>query len=67
MSEFTQNVKMTFAQRIRDGQCVVCGEKQPVEDLEVQMTENHTNILHYYLKLLQCSVIILYSSSIKQV
>ncbi|WP_299292941.1 hypothetical protein [Nitrosopumilus sp.] len=36
MSEFTQNVKMQFAQRIRDGQCVICGEKQPVDDLEIQ-------------------------------
>ena len=36
MSKFTQNVKMQFAQRIRDGQCVICGEKQPVDDLEIQ-------------------------------
>ena len=36
MSENIQTVKMQFAQRIRDGQCVICGEKQPVKDLEIQ-------------------------------
>ena len=36
MSEHTQSVKMQFAQRIRDGLCVICGDKQPVEDLEIQ-------------------------------
>ena len=36
MSENTENVKMQFAQRIRDGGCVICGTKQPVEDLEIQ-------------------------------
>jgi len=36
MSENTQDVKMKFAQRIRDGVCVICGEKQPVQDLKIQ-------------------------------
>jgi hypothetical protein len=36
MSEETQNVKMKFAQRIRDGVCVICGQKQPAEDLKIQ-------------------------------
>ena len=36
MSENTENVKMQFAQRIRDGGCVICGDKQPVEDLNIQ-------------------------------
>ena len=36
MSKNTENVKMQFAQRIRDGSCVICGNKQPVEDLKIQ-------------------------------
>ena len=32
----TQNVKMQFAERIRNGECVICGEKYPLEDLEIQ-------------------------------
>ena len=36
VSENTENVKMQFAQRIRDGGCVICGDKQPVEDLNIQ-------------------------------
>ena len=36
MSQNTDNVKMQFAQRIRDGSCVICGNKQPIEDLEIQ-------------------------------
>ena len=36
MSENTENVKMQFANRIRNGGCVICGEKQPLEDLEIQ-------------------------------
>ena len=36
MSENTENVKMQFAKRIRDGVCVICGDKQPIEDLEIQ-------------------------------
>ena len=43
MSENTQNVKMKFAQRIRDGTCVICGEKQPVEDLKIHNIEMPTN------------------------
>ena len=42
MSENTQNVKMKFAQRIRDGMCVICGAKQPVEDLKIQNIEMTT-------------------------
>ena len=42
MSENTQNVKMKFSQRIRDGVCVICGGKQPVEDLNVQNIEMPT-------------------------
>ena len=36
MSENTENVKMQFAKRIRDGCCVICGDKQPIEDLKIQ-------------------------------
>ena len=36
MSENTQNVKMQFAKRIRNGVCVICGEQYPLEDLEIQ-------------------------------
>ena len=36
MSQNTENVKMQFAQRIREGGCVICGDKLPVEDLEIQ-------------------------------
>lgn len=43
MSEFTQNVKIHFAQRIRDGQCVICGDKPPVEDLEIQNIQMQTD------------------------
>lgn len=43
MSENTQNVKMQFAQRIRDGGCVICGNKQPVEDLEIQNIQMPTD------------------------
>ena len=43
MSKNTQNVKMKFAQRIRDGACVICGEKQPAEDLKIQNIEMPTN------------------------
>ena len=42
MSEHIQNVKMKFAQRIRAGVCVICGEKQPVEDLKIQNIEMPT-------------------------
>lgn len=27
---------MQFAKRIRDGMCVICGEKYPLEDLKIQ-------------------------------
>ena len=46
MSENTQNVKMKFAQRIRDGVCVICGEKQPVEDLKIQNIKMPTKEQH---------------------
>ena len=36
MSENTQSVKTQFAKRIRNGTCVICGEKYPLEDLEIQ-------------------------------
>ena len=36
MPENTENVKIQFAKRIGDGVCVICGDKQPVEDLEIQ-------------------------------
>ena len=36
MSENTHNVKMQFATRIRNGTCVICGDKYPLEDLEIQ-------------------------------
>lgn len=36
LSDNTENVKMQFAARIRDGGCVICGEKQPIDDLEIQ-------------------------------
>ena len=36
LSENTENVKMQFAKRIRDGGCVICGYKKPIEDLEIQ-------------------------------
>lgn len=42
VSQNTQNVKMSFAQRIRDGGCVICGKKKPVEDLNVQDIEMPT-------------------------
>ena len=42
MSENIENVKMQFAQRIRDGNCVICGTKQPVEELEIQSIEMQT-------------------------
>ena len=42
MTENTENVKMQFAQRIRDGNCVICGTKQPVEELEIQSIEMQT-------------------------
>ena len=43
MSENTENVKMQFAKRIRDGVCVICGEKQPLEDLNIQNIQMPTN------------------------
>ena len=36
MSKNTESIKMQFAQRIRDGSCVICGNKQPIEDLKIQ-------------------------------
>ena len=36
LSENMQNVKMEFAKRIRNGVCVICGEKYPLEDLKTQ-------------------------------
>ena len=36
MSENPENVKMQFAHRIRAGNCVICGDKQPVIDLKIQ-------------------------------
>ena len=45
MSEYTQTVKMDFAQRIRDGQCVICGDKI----LNAELLYNaHANILTQY-------------------
>ena len=44
MSDYknTEDVKMRFAQRIRDGTCVICGDKQPVENLVIQEIEMPT-------------------------
>ena len=42
MSDNTENVKMQFAKRVRGGGCVVCGDKQPVQDLEIQNIQMST-------------------------
>jgi len=42
VSESTENVKMNFAERIRDGVCVLCGKKQPVDDLAIKEIEMPT-------------------------
>ena len=56
MFENTQHVKMQFAQRIRDGSCVICGDKQPIDDLEIQNiqmpTEDQKGGFFYHKKCL---------------
>ena len=56
MSENLQNVKMKFAARIRNGVCVICGEKYPLEDLEIQNiqmpTKNQNGGFFYHSKCL---------------
>ena len=56
MSEHTQSVKMQFAKRIQNGVCVICGEKYPLEDLEIQniqmSTEDQKGGFFYHKKCL---------------
>lgn len=56
MSENTENVKMSFAQRIRNGTCVLCGQKQPAQDLvihDIEMpTKEETGGFFYHHKCL---------------
>ena len=57
MSENTQTVKMQFAKRIRNGVCVICGEKHPLEDLKIQNiqmpTEDQKGGFFYHSKCLR--------------
>ena len=42
MSEYTHETKMNFAKRIREGTCVICGKKEPPQDIKVQNIEMPT-------------------------
>ncbi len=42
MSKFTNDVKMNFAKNIRDGNCVICGKKEPPQDIKTQHIEMPT-------------------------